>query len=77
MSERRNILIGHLERLYEFYGEHTGVLVARKHIAWYSKGQTDGGNFRQAINKAPTATEQLKQVQAFLDAAAEDIAVAA
>ena len=77
ISERRDILIGHLQHLYEFYGEHSGVLVARKHIAWYSKGQNDGGNFRQAINGATTATEQLKQVRAFLDAAAEHIAVAA
>ena len=77
ISERRDILIGHLHRLYEFYGEHTGVLVARKHIAWYSKGQTDVGNFRQAINGATTATEQLQQVRAFLDAAEEGAALAA
>jgi len=77
ISERRDILIGHLHQLYEFYGEQTGVLVARKHIAWYSKGQTGGGNFRQAINGATTAVEQLQQVRAFLDAAAERIAVAA
>ena len=77
ISERRDILIGHLHRLYEFYGEHTGVLVARKHIAWYSKGQTDVGNFRQAINGATTTTEQLQQVRAFLDAAEEGAALAA
>ncbi len=77
ISERRDILIGHLHRLYEFYGEHTGVLVARKHIAWYSKDQTDVGNFRQAINGATTTTEQLQQVRAFLDAAEEGAALAA
>ena len=77
ISERRNILLGHLNRLYDFYGEHTGVLVARKHIAWYSKGQTGGGRFRQAINMATTAAEQLKQVRAFLDAAEEGIGLAA
>jgi tRNA-dihydrouridine synthase B len=77
ISERRDILLGHLNRLYEFYGEHTGVLVARKHIAWYSKGQTGGGHFRQAINAATTAAEQLEQVRAFLDAAEEGIGRAA
>jgi len=77
IGEIRQILLGHLHRLYEFYGERTGVLVARKHIAWYSKGQTGGGNFRQAINGATTVTEQLRQVQAFLDAVEENVACAA
>jgi len=77
ISERRDILIGHLHRLYEFYGEHTGVQVARKHIAWYSKGQTGGENFRQAIHGATTVTEQLQRVQAFLDAVEENAALAA
>lgn len=77
IAERRGVLIDHLHRLYDFYGEHTGVLVARKHIAWYSKGQTSGGNFSQAINRATTIAEQLRQVQAFLDAVEENLALAA
>jgi tRNA-dihydrouridine synthase B len=77
LAQRRDILLGHLQRLYEFYGEHTGVLVARKHIAWYSKGQPGGGAFRQAINRADTATEQFQQVTAFLHAVEEQVALAA
>ena len=77
LAERRGILLGHLQRLYDFYGEHTGVLVARKHIAWYSKGQTGGSAFRQAINRASTVTEQLQQVTAFLDAVEERVDLAA
>jgi tRNA-dihydrouridine synthase B len=77
LTERRDIFLGHLKRLYEFYGEHTGVLVARKHIAWYSKGQTGGANFRQAINQASTVTEQLQQVRAFWNSLEESISLAA
>ena len=77
LAERRGILLGHLQRLYDFYGEHTGVLVARKHIAWYSKGQTGGSAFRQTINRACTVTEQLQQVTAFLDAVEERVDLAA
>ena len=50
VEEIRTIMIEHLNNLYEFYGEYTGVRVARKHIAWYSKGQPDGAGFRQRIN---------------------------
>ena len=33
------------------YGESTGLLMARKHIGWYSKGLTDSTDFRVAINE--------------------------
>jgi tRNA-dihydrouridine synthase B len=29
------VLMEHLDRLYSFYGERRGVLIARKHIGWY------------------------------------------
>jgi tRNA-dihydrouridine synthase B len=34
LSEIRHTLIEHLNTLYEFYGEYSGVRMARKHIAW-------------------------------------------
>ena len=61
------ILCGHLQNLYEFYGEYTGVRVARKHIAWYSKRQRDGNAFRQHINQLETAAAQLDYVRLFFD----------
>ncbi len=67
ISEVRNILMGHLHNLYAFYGERTGVLMARKHISWYSKGQRDGASFRQAVNRVDTIQEQLKMTEAFFE----------
>ncbi|MEK7322768.1 MAG: tRNA dihydrouridine synthase DusB [Pseudomonadota bacterium] len=75
--EIRRILVQHLHRLYDFYGEHTGVLVARKHIAWYSKGQEGGASFRQLINQAPSANAQLQHIEAFFDELEERLACAA
>ncbi len=57
------MLAGHLENLYAFYGEYTGVRVARKHIAWYSKGQRDGNAFRQQVNRIDSAAAQLRFVR--------------
>ena len=65
LSEIRDILLAHLDELYAFYGEHTGVRVARKHIAWYSKGQPKGAAFRQAVNKMETAEEQRQTIITF------------
>ena len=65
LEEVRDILLGHLQNLYAFYGEYTGVRMARKHIAWYSKGQRHGGAFRQAINQVEGTASQLAMVEAF------------
>jgi tRNA-dihydrouridine synthase B len=65
LDEVRDILLGHLKNLYNFYGEFTGIRMARKHISWYSKGQSHGGAFRQAINKVETVEEQLNLTNEF------------
>ena len=67
ITEIRNVLLGHLDNLYSFYGEYTGVRVARKHISWYSKGQRNGAAFRQAVNRVETATEQLQLTKDFFN----------
>lgn len=64
-AEICRILTGHLENLYAFYGEYTGVRVARKHIAWYSKGQRDGNTFREQVNRLESAAAQLQFVRDF------------
>ena len=66
-TEIRDILLGHLANLYEFYGEYTGVRMARKHISWYSKGQKHGAAFRQAVNKAETLEKQLEITHTFFN----------
>ena len=65
LEEVRDILLGHLDNLYDFYGEYTGVRMARKHISWYSKGQAHGGAFRQAVNHVDSAEEQLIMTKEF------------
>lgn len=66
-AEIRDLLLDHLENLYAFYGEFTGVRVARKHISWYSKGQRAGSGFRQTINRVKTCDEQLYMVKSYFD----------
>jgi len=63
--EVRDILLGHLDNLYTFYGESLGVRVARKHIGWYSKGCIGGAAFRRTINQMETPAEQRAQIETF------------
>lgn len=67
VSEIRDIMLFHLKNLYAFYGEYTGVMVARKHISWYSKGHRHGAAFRQAVNRVTTIREQLRMTKEFFD----------
>lgn len=63
--EIKNILLGHLENLYQFYGEHTGAMIARKHVSWYSKGQSGSARFRDLFNRLETPDEQTRAIKAF------------
>ncbi len=77
LEEVRDILLGHLHNLYEFYGEYTGVRMARKHISWYSKGQRHGGAFRQAVTRVEEAAQQLAMVEHFFAQLIDDREIAA
>jgi tRNA-dihydrouridine synthase B len=65
LNEVSEILIEHLHTLYEFYGEYSGVRMARKHIAWYSKGLRDGNPFRQHMNTLEQPQQQLDFTEQF------------
>jgi tRNA-dihydrouridine synthase B len=65
VEEIHRVLIAHLNELYEFYGEYTGVRVARKHISWYTKGLADSAAFRHAMNRLETSAGQLEAVNGF------------
>ncbi len=65
LQEIESILSQHLENLYEFYDEYIGVHMARKHVSWYSKGQPNGGKFRDHFNHLETTTQQRHAIKEF------------
>ncbi len=71
VDEIHAILMGHLQELYAFYGEDTGVKVARKHISWYTKGLTGSAAFRKAMNQLPDLDLQQQAVNDFFHHLAE------
>ena len=75
--EIRDIMLAHLENLYAFYGEYSGVRIARKHISWYSKGQRDGAAFRHAMNRVESTDAQLTMARTFFDQLENNIGQAA
>lgn len=67
VGEIHRVLLDHVHELYLFYGEHTGLRVARKHISWYTKGLAGSAHFRHHMNQLEDPAEQLKAVDEFFE----------
>jgi tRNA-dihydrouridine synthase B len=62
-SEVRDIILAHLDSLYAFYGEGTGVRIARKHLGWYCEQLlTDSAQTRRSLMAAATTSVQFALV---------------
>lgn len=70
--EIHQVLINHLYDLYDFYGEYSGVRIARKHISWYTKGLIGSASFRHAMNQLQTSDQQLSETNIFFSKLAEE-----
>ena len=64
----REILLGHLHELHDFYGEVAGVRIARKHLGWYAKDRPENMAFRMVVNRTETPAEQLRLTRDYFDA---------
>jgi tRNA-dihydrouridine synthase B len=64
-NDVRDIMLDHLSDLYQFYGETTGVRVARKHLTWYCAGLKNAQNFRSQVVRVETASEQIRMTRDF------------
>ncbi|MDD2913826.1 MAG: tRNA dihydrouridine synthase DusB [Gallionella sp.] len=65
IGEIQRVLLEHVRELYNFYGEHNGLRVARKHISWYTKGLAGSAHFRHMMNQLESTAEQLAAVDDF------------
>lgn len=68
VGEIKELVLAHLQELYDFYGEYSGCRIARKHIAWYTTGIPNSNAFRQAMYGEESTAGQFQVVEAFLHA---------
>ncbi|ODS64511.1 MAG: tRNA dihydrouridine synthase DusB [Arenimonas sp. SCN 70-307] len=73
VAEVGDILLAHLRHLHEFYGEESGVRIARKHLGWYARDRPENAAFRGVVNHATTADEQLRLTRDYFDALAAGV----
>ncbi|OIO77027.1 MAG: tRNA dihydrouridine synthase DusB [Gallionellales bacterium CG_4_10_14_3_um_filter_54_96] len=65
VAEIHAVLLAHVAELYDFYGEYTGLRIARKHISWYTKGLAGSAHFRHQMNQLESVDVQMTAVNEF------------
>ncbi len=64
---RRDIILAHLESMYELYGEYRGIRVARKHLGWYCQHLAGAKEFLSLALRVECSSEQIKITKKFFD----------
>jgi len=64
-KQRWAIVREHLEALHAHHGEHIAAKLARKHVAWYSKGYKDSAEFRKHFQCISEWAAQIEAAEAF------------
>ncbi len=77
-ADVRDIILAHLHSLYLFYGEDTGVRIARKHLGWYCEQLLEfpAQVRRELMGAATTAAQFAHAVKHFDDWVSEAAAAA-
>jgi tRNA-dihydrouridine synthase B len=76
-NQLRDIMLGHLEDMHRFYGESTGIRVARKHLTWYCQRLVNADEFRYEVVRVRSAEEQIELTRKYFDREGGGISIAA
>lgn len=66
-SEVKDILLGHVNALHQFYGEYLGPRIVRKHVGWYLKEHEQASEFRRTFNAIDLAAMQIEALEGYFD----------
>ncbi len=60
-------LTEHFEAMLSYYGDYTGLRIARKHIGWYSRGLSKSSEFRAAVNSCGDPARVREMIRYFFE----------
>jgi tRNA-dihydrouridine synthase B len=60
-----DLVLEHYRWMLDHYGEHTGVRMARKHLAWYTRGLPASEAFRNKVNFIEDAEDVIRELTEF------------
>jgi tRNA-dihydrouridine synthase B len=65
LADQLATVLEHYQAMLGHYGANTGMRVARKHVAWYSKGLHGSAEFRVAINHIDDPSQVMVAIAEF------------
>jgi tRNA-dihydrouridine synthase B len=65
LAKQLETVLEHFDAMLSHYGNETGVRMARKHVAWYSKGLHGSADFRSQVNQMGDAAKVREAILAF------------
>ncbi|MBI2241326.1 MAG: tRNA dihydrouridine synthase DusB [Magnetospirillum gryphiswaldense] len=74
LEQQMATLLEHFDSMLSHYGFDTGVRMARKHVAWYSKGLHGSAEFRSQVNKMSEPDHVRDAILAFYRPLLEQVA---
>ncbi len=63
LAARKSVLLEHYAAMLSHYGNEPGLRLARKHLAWYTRGLPGSAEFRATVNQL----DRLADVHALID----------
>jgi nifR3 family TIM-barrel protein len=67
LAVQKDVVTEHYQTILDYFGNHAGVRLARKHVSWYSRGLPGSAEFRAAVNRLSDAEAVLRLIDAFYD----------
>lgn len=71
LAHKKVTVLNHVAHMLDYYGEDVTVRIARKHIAWYSKGLRDSAGFRVHVNNARTGSDLFRLIEEYFNSLLE------
>ncbi|HYE01391.1 MAG TPA: tRNA dihydrouridine synthase DusB [Alphaproteobacteria bacterium] len=68
LPDQLALVLEHYEAMLAYYGERTGLRLARKHLAWYSSGLPGSAEYRAAVNTLETPALVKQRIAAYYGA---------
>jgi nifR3 family TIM-barrel protein len=67
LATQKDILISHYRAMLSHFGNDAGLRLARKHVAWYSRGLPGSAEFRATVMRLAEAPAVLRLIDGFYD----------
>ena len=67
LSLQGEVVREHVDEMLSHFGVYTGLRMARKHIAWYSRGRKFSAEFRNNINRIESVAEVINEIADFFE----------